>query len=203
MRQIAQTFMRFILIIIGSIGLLFALQAEQSQAIDEYQLKAAFLRNFADFIFWPPASSETNTVPSNNTSNKSLLVFCVFGQNPFGTILEYIVHKTNDYREQLQEVRYIQEIQQLNTCNIVYISDSEAYRSRLVVQTLANQPVLTVSSIKNFAHNGGMIEFYLTSNKLRFYMNLGKIKKSGLTPDANLIELSTVVDLTQELEKKP
>lgn len=45
----------------------------------EYQVKAAFLYNFARFTEWPAGTF---------SSRKNPLTICIFGQDPFGSDLE-------------------------------------------------------------------------------------------------------------------
>ena len=51
----------------------------QGRAFDEYQVKAAFLYNFAKFVEWPPGTFANATDP---------IGICIVGQNPFGSMLE-------------------------------------------------------------------------------------------------------------------
>src|ERR1700722_2798032 len=48
----------------------------------EYEVKAAFLYNFARFVEWPSGTF---------SSPKDPLIICVLGQDPFGTDLEETV----------------------------------------------------------------------------------------------------------------
>ena len=52
------------------------------QAIDEYQVKAAFLFSFAKFVEWPPEVFKTPKDP---------ILVCVLGNNPFGTSLDEVI----------------------------------------------------------------------------------------------------------------
>ena len=63
------------------LGAAFQLCA-QAPAFDEYQVKAAFLYNFAKFVEWPPGTFANSTDP---------IGICIVGQNPFGSALEYMV----------------------------------------------------------------------------------------------------------------
>ena len=51
-------------------------------AFDEYQVKAAFLYNFAKFVEWPPGTFANSNDP---------IGICIVGQNPFGSTLEDMV----------------------------------------------------------------------------------------------------------------
>ncbi len=48
-------------------------------AASEYELKAAFLYNFAKFVDWPPEALE---------SSVSAVRVCVLGDDPFGAVLD-------------------------------------------------------------------------------------------------------------------
>src|SRR5580658_1449232 len=82
------------------------------QATDEYQVKAAFLFNFAKFVEWPP---QTFKSPADSIS------ICVLGPNPFGRSLDEAVDgKTIDGRKFL--VRQVAEIEQAGGCHILFIA---------------------------------------------------------------------------------
>jgi len=51
----------------------------QTKSANEYQVKAAFLYNFAKFIDWPPSAFNDAKQP---------LEICVYGHDPFGAALE-------------------------------------------------------------------------------------------------------------------
>src|ERR1700741_1148752 len=51
----------------------------QTKSATEYQVKAAFLYNFAKFVDWPP-----NAFPNP----KQTFDICVYGHDPFGSALE-------------------------------------------------------------------------------------------------------------------
>src|SRR5258705_10422484 len=54
----------------------------QRPATPEYQVKAAFLFNFTQFVEWPPSSF---------TSAQAPFVIGILGKDPFGTYLEEII----------------------------------------------------------------------------------------------------------------
>ena len=68
----------FIILISHSIADSSALIA-QTKTATEYQVKAAFLYNFAKFVEWPPSAFSDAKQP---------LDICVYGRDPFGSALE-------------------------------------------------------------------------------------------------------------------
>ena len=78
------------------------------QVIDEYQVKAAFIYNFAKFVEWPPQTFKSPGDPMS---------ICVLGQNPFGSSLEEAVNgKSVDGRR--FAVRQVADMQQAGGCQI-------------------------------------------------------------------------------------
>src|SRR5947207_13490122 len=78
----------------------------------EYQIKAVFLFNFAQFVDWP-----TNAFPEVQTP----LVIGVLGEDPFGSYLDETVRgeKVNNRPLVIQRYRRADEIK---SCHILFIS---------------------------------------------------------------------------------
>jgi hypothetical protein len=53
--------------------------------------------------------------------------------------------------------------------------------------------VLTVSEIPDFTASGGMIQFVVRNNKVRFEAKLAAADKAGLTPSSQLLKVATAV----------
>ena len=85
----------------------------------EYQIKAAFLFNFAKFVDWPPQAFAKRTDP---------IVLGVLGENPFGDDLARTIRdKTVDARP--LEIREFRWPAQVTNCHILFISSSEKKRA--------------------------------------------------------------------------
>jgi hypothetical protein len=146
----------------------------------EYQIKAAFLFNFAKFVEWPAEAFATTNSP---------LVIGVLGQNVFGDNLERTIsNKTINNRPLLcKEFRSVTEA---TNCQILFISASEAARFPKIVDALHGTSVLTVSESDQFIEAGGMINFVIEANKIRFQINAEAAKKSGLSISSKLLSLA-------------
>src|SRR5579885_943722 len=108
-------------------ALLLYPQAAHSAA--EYEIKASFLYKLANFVSWP---GEITDRP-----------FCigVLGQDPFGPLLERAIQgKTAEGRS--FTVRRFKTVQEIETCEMVFISSSEKGRLSSVLDHLKGFPVL-------------------------------------------------------------
>lgn len=163
--------------------LLFSAPASApAQTTRANQIKAAFLYNFAQFTEWP-----TNAFSSSNAP----LVIGVLGTDPFGPILDEIARDEIVRGHQLVVERY-QRVEQIKTCHILYISQSEAARLDPVVKYLKGKPMLTVSDIENSAHHGVMIRF-LTDTTIHLRINVDALQDAGVTVSSQLLRVSEIV----------
>ncbi len=157
------------------------LSAAASSA-SEYEVKAAMIYNFAVFIEWPPQSF---------TSPIESMSVCVAGEDPFGKALEAnISGKTVRGRE--MQVRRTVRISDLQTCHIVFISQSERKKLPEILEAVGTAGVLTIRDMKDFASQGGMIEFRTDHEKVRFMINPKAAQRAGLKISYKLLSLATV-----------
>jgi hypothetical protein len=147
----------------------------------EYQIKAAFLYNFAKFIKWPPQTF---------ASPESPIVIGVLGENVFGGDLEQTIRdKTfNDHPFQFKEFH---SVDQATNCQILFISASEQERLPKILSDLHGTSVLTVSEMDHFIEAGGMINFVIEEKRIHFQINNEAAEKAGLTISSKLLSLAT------------
>jgi hypothetical protein len=158
----------------------------------EYQIKAAFLFNFAQFVEWP-----TNAFATTN----SPLVIGVLGENPFGGALEQTLKGEAIQGRQLT-MKNSQSVEDLKDCQIIFISKSEKEHVADILSTLDSRPVLTVSEFDGFAKRGGIINFYLDGKKVRFSINATAAKNHDLRMSSELLHLGKIVKTTPKEGEK-
>lgn len=173
---------RIITILFLSFALLLAVAPGRAQTPQpsEYQLKAAFLFNFAKYIDWPAASFADEKAP---------FLIGILGDNPFGTALEQTVagKKINEHPITIQPLRATTEG---TNCHIVFISSSEKKRMPEIIQGLRGNAVLTVSETEKFIEAGGIINFVQEANKIRFQINDEAAKAARLKISSKLLNLA-------------
>ncbi len=166
------------------LGLAWLLMASGGSAQDsqpsEYQLKAAFLFNFAKFVEWPPAAFAEPTAP---------LIIGILGENPFGDVLEETVRGKSLNNHPLA-VRTFRSVAESTNCHVLFISSSEKKRLPEILKGIEGSAVLTVSEIDRFTETGGMINFVSEGNKIRLKINDGAAKTAGLKIGSKLLGLA-------------
>jgi hypothetical protein len=156
-----------------------------AQESKEYELKAAFLFNFAQFVKWPPESFANSAAP-----------FCIgiLGDDPFGAALDETVQGETIDNHRLTVVRS-QRIEDLEACQMIFVSRSEEGHVGEVLSELDSKPILTVSDVESFAEDGGDIDFYLSDGKVRFEINPQAALRCGLKISSQLLSLGKIVKL--------
>jgi len=155
----------------------------QIGATSEYQLKAVFLFNFAQFVEWPESAFASPDSP---------LVIGVIGQDPFGPVLDEILAGEKIGTHPLVAARY-KRVEDAVSCHILFVSKSEDARLREIVTHLQGRPVLTVGDLENFAQRGGIIRFMPEKNRIRLKVNLDVARAAGLKLSSKLLRPAEIV----------
>lgn len=152
-------------------------------ATNEYQVKAVFLFNFAQFVQWP---SEAFAGP------ESPLVIGVLGDDPFGKYLDDTVRGERINNHPLVVQRY-SSLKDVRACQVLFISASESPNLQRVVDGLKSRSILTVGDVENFSRDGGMIRFITENHKLRLAINVEAAKAAHLTISSKLLRPARIV----------
>lgn len=155
----------------------------RAQAVNEYQVKAAFLYNFAKFVEWPAA-------PAGPSPDR--LALCIIGQDPFGDVLDQLTKgKTVNGRELV--VRRLTGSEEAQGCQMVFIAASERRRIPAILEGLRRADVLTVGETESFAQLGGVINFVRQGDRVHFEINLDAAERAGLRISSKLLSLAKIV----------
>jgi uncharacterized protein DUF4154 len=154
----------------------------QEGPVDEYKLKAAVLYNLTYFVEWPGAAS----------SRQAPIVLCILGQDPLArSIASTIPKETGGDRPVL--VRQLQSDKEFSGCHILYVGSSERKSAAHIFASLSGSSTLTVGEMAQFAAQGGMIQFSLEDQRVRFDINLNATSRAGLKISSKLLALSQIV----------
>jgi len=149
----------------------------------EYQIKAVFLYNFVQFVEWPASVFAEPELP---------FVIGVLGDNPFGDALHEVVSGETVGARSI-EVRYYERIADIDTCHILFISQSEVGHLSTILTALGKRPILTVGDTAEFARRGGMIRFIKEQNRIRLRINIQATKDAGLVVSSKLLRAADLV----------
>ncbi|MDP3911581.1 MAG: YfiR family protein [Gemmatimonadales bacterium] len=160
-----------------------ALALVQGSRAPEYQVKAVFLFNFAQFVEWhAPADAEA----------RRAVVIGILGDDPFGAILDATL-RGERLGARPFEVRRYRQWRDIDGCEILFISRSERDQIGEIVTGLRNRPILTVSDTDDFARRGGMIQLVTDKGRIRLRINLDAAQAANLTISSKLLRVAEIV----------
>jgi hypothetical protein len=157
--------------------------AGQTAPVREYQVKAVFLFNFAQFVEWPPEAFPDVSMP---------LIIGVLGDDPFGKVLDETV-QGESIRGRILVTRRWKRAEDVDRCHILFISPSEAPHMEQILGSLAGRHILTVSDTEDFARQGGMIRLFAENKRTRLKINLDAAKVAGLVISSKLLRPAEII----------
>ncbi|HEX3353151.1 MAG: YfiR family protein [Terriglobales bacterium] len=154
-----------------------------AQSATEYQVKAAFLFNFAKFVEWPVDAFPGTDAP---------LQICLLGQDPFGHEFEEVIgdKSVNSHRI---EVIHPSAVPQARGCQMVFVAASETGKVLEILRGLRGASVLTVGDTAGFAAKGGIINFVLDNGRVRFEINVKAAERAHLKISARLLTVAKLI----------
>jgi hypothetical protein len=146
------------------------------------RVKAAFLRNFAHYVNWPVDAFPDSSAPWH---------ICVLGPDPFGDILDTSLKGRTEQGRSFEVFR-AETLDQLPSCQIVFLTYKDDARRRAALDKLKNKPVLTVGDAPEFLREGGTIRFQV-DDRVRLSINLDQARVAELTIQTRMLEVSSEV----------
>lgn len=143
-------------------------RAWAESAVTEYDVKAALIAKFPQFVTWP-------------SSHASVTVGIV-GADPFGGALDKML-----------KVKHARQVEDLKDCQVVFIPKSERGNAGAILSSLSGANILTVGESEGFARQGGVIGFVMEGDKVRFEINTGAARRAGLSIKLQLSRLAVRV----------
>jgi hypothetical protein len=160
------------------LGLLLPSVASAQPQPNEYQLKAAFVLNFAKFVTWP-------TLQQSATIDIAIWA----PENIYDTMADALSAKTvADRRLELRRFNSDEPMPQVLFVHAANEPIPAELRARL-----ADAHVLVIGESPGFAARNGIIGFVQRGENLRFQVNIEAADRSGLRLSGRLAQLAEIV----------
>jgi hypothetical protein len=174
--------LRPLLALVFGAVLLFVGAAARAEAGREYQVKAAFLFNFAQFVQWPAKAFPSEDAP---------FVIATVGADPFeGAIEKAVAGKTVASHAVI--VKHFSGADQIGDCHLLFVPAGEDANLAAILRRVGEKPVLSVGETDAFPRAGGCIRFYIEDGKVRFEINPEAASKATLKISAKLMSLARI-----------
>ena|SRR5688572_1062875 len=143
----------------------------------ELAIKTEFVLRFPEFVEWPMTA----------TDGQRPLSLCLSPSHPFGRNVQ--TSAGGQPRARRIVVRELRQGEPVRACDAVYVAPADLS----LLDTVANLPILTVGDQPNFTRRGGMINLLVIDGRVRFEIDLSRVRRSGLKMDSQLLRLASKV----------
>jgi len=159
----------------------------QSLLGPEYQVKAAFIYNFAKFVEFPRGTFDNATDP---------IVFCIVPDDPATDVFNALEGKTVGGRKII--VRKYAVPKDTEGCHIVFCATQNSRLVQDLLDALNGRSVLTVGETEGFTRRGGIINFFAERERLRFKVNPAAAKRAGLKLGSQVLMSAEIIKEEQK-----
>jgi hypothetical protein len=157
----------------------------ENEDFNEYVVKAGFLYSFTKFIDWP---EEKSKIKDNGKFN-----LCLFGENPFGNILNNLAKKRKFKGADLI-IKENPPSDSLKKCHILFVPKPYGNFLRSLLTIIGKTPILVVTEEEGLIYQGSGINFVIKGegkNQIRFQINRKAVEHGGLWISSELLKLGT------------
>jgi hypothetical protein len=155
----------------------------RAATVSEYDVKAAYLYNFTQFVTWPMAAF---------ADPAASLRICIAGENPFGATLTNTVRNETAAGHPV-EIATLGPGQSIAGCHIVFVTSSNR-NQEAVLAAAKTSPVLTVGDAPGFLEAGGIVRFVVLDGRVRFDVNARQAAAVGLALSSRLLQVARQVE---------
>lgn len=159
---------------------------EAHEQLPEYDVKAAYLFNFAKFVEWPESAFPEADAP---------LRLCVFGFDPFGDALAGLAGKS--VHERRLVIERVRQPERTETCHVLFVARRESHRAATLFRQLTDSTVLTVTESESPEEPRGIINLVMRDNRILFQIAPGAAERRALRISSRLLQLAEVVEIDQ------
>lgn len=163
-------------------GASWLLHGAAEEAASEYDVKAAFLLNFAKFTEWPASAFADSDAP---------IAICILGKDPFGRTIDELVQGEAANGRKLA-VRRVDEPAAAQACQMVFVSGPGKIAAKSV--SGLGKGVLTVGEGEGFVRDGGIIGFVVENRRVRFDINQTAAETAALKLSSKLLSVARAVE---------
>lgn len=155
-----------------------------SQQYTEYEVKTAYLYNFAKFVEWPESSFRSDELP---------FIIGIHGNDSF---YDQLITTLKDKKIKNRKIiiKYFETTEDITNCHLLFITKITKFEAIKALKTLKNKAILTVGDdIDDFCKHGGIINFTKQFDRYRFEVNNYFALQESLLINPKLLALARII----------
>ncbi len=157
--------------------------AAPTAEVDEYDVKAAFVFNFARYASWPKGTFAKADSP---------IVVAVVGKDPFGKKLEAVINKRKIGKRPVIVRRYATAAD-IKEAHLAVLGKLSSEEQKAAVKTLKKRGALIIADSGGTEKSGASLGFIVDKSKIRFEVHAKNLKASKIRLGSQLLKLAKIV----------
>jgi hypothetical protein len=159
-------------------NLLFPQKADEGK---QYQVKAAFLYRFVDYVDW------------KDDSKSQTFNIAVLGKSSITPLL-YGIAKNKKAKNKKIEVTEYNDLDKIKPCNVLFVPYNSDAPIESIISKFSGKPTLIVTEDNGYGKKGAHMNFVIINNKLKFEVNQKAINKSNMNISSFLLQHAILVE---------
>ena len=155
-----------------------AAYAQVSSSQIEKKVKAGLIYNFLKYTDWPAQAMNKG----------GQIRLCLLGPDPFDGALEPLEGRTA--QNKTITILRVETAEEGKNCHLLFIHRNLHSSLGDYLTQLAGYPVLLVSDMQSFSHQGGMVELATENGYINMHVNKSAVRESGLAIQDRLLKLA-------------
>jgi YfiR/HmsC-like len=149
---------------------------------EEYQVKAAFVYNFTQFIDWPDGAFDSADAP---------FVVAIVGDDPFdGAMEDAMANKVKSQHPIV--VKHFSSVDKIGSCQILFVPATLDDSLPDILKKVGSSPVLIIGESDAILPAGGAIRLFVEDQHMRFEINPDVLAVARLQASAKLLSLARI-----------
>ena len=144
--------------------------------------ESLFIYNFTKYIKWPDAYNEGR-----------FLIGVLGNSDIYGSLQTMANTKKKTGAGAAIEVKKYESIEEMDDCNILFISTDAIDNLTSIEEATANKPVLIITDTPGMANHGSVINFVEKDGKIKFELNQAKAESRNLIISGSLSNLAILL----------
>ncbi|PYT15211.1 MAG: hypothetical protein DMF51_07165 [Acidobacteria bacterium] len=130
--------------------------------------------------------------PETFARQDALFVVGVLGNESFSVVLDQVV-RGKAINGHPFDVRRLRSPEEAAACQMVFVGAQETRLLPALFKAVRATAVLTVGDGESFTRQGGIMNFVVRDNRVRFEVNTDAAGRAGLSISSKLLQLATIV----------
>ena len=182
----------------------------------EHEIKAAYIFKFVNFIDGWRFQQESGEDKEKDAGKERSIIIGVIGRNPFrGAFVPYkdkqvknrkiIVKYYKGYSElnsNDEKVTIHPRIKQIKQCDLLFICSSEKDYIDNILDPIRHERILTISEIPGFLESGGIINFVMERDMVRFEINTAGVNRAKLQIRSKMLRLAKRIITKDDIDEE-